>query len=56
MYAFDDREEIMDMLQMPTGSRLTYCYYRFGGVSADLSDEFLKRLSKFIPYLSYNFV
>ncbi len=51
MYAFDDREEIMDMLQMPTGSRLTYCYYRFGGVSADLSDEFLKRLSRFIPYL-----
>lgn len=51
MYAFDDREKIMDMLQEPTGSRLTYSYYRFGGVSADLSDKFLKNLAAFVPYL-----
>ncbi|THB66320.1 MAG: NADH-quinone oxidoreductase subunit D [Desulfovibrio sp.] len=50
MYAFDDREEIMDMLQICTGSRLTYCYMRFGGVSHDINDEFVTRLTDFIPY------
>jgi NADH-quinone oxidoreductase subunit D len=38
----------MDILQIPTGSRLTYCYYRFGGVSADLSDTFLTQTRSFI--------
>lgn len=51
MYAFDDRERILDLLQEPTGSRLTYCYYRLGGASADLSERFLKGLSDFVPYL-----
>jgi NADH-quinone oxidoreductase subunit D len=41
MYAFDDREIIMDIMQRITGSRLTYCYYRFGGVSADIDDRFV---------------
>ena len=51
MYAFQDREWIMDLLQRPTGSRLTYCYFRFGGVSADLDDEFVDGLKQFIPAL-----
>jgi len=51
LYAFQDREIIMDLLQIPTGSRLTYCYFRFGGVSADLSDAFLAGLKDFVPYL-----
>ncbi len=42
MYAFDDRERIQDILQRPTGSRLTYCYYRFGGVSADIDHRFIE--------------
>ncbi len=41
VYAFADREQLMDLLQVVTGSRLTYCYFRFGGVSADLSEEFI---------------
>ena len=28
LYAFDDREKILDLLEGITGSRLTYCYYR----------------------------
>ena len=51
MYAFEDRETIMDILQMPTGSRLTYCYLRFGGVSHDVSDEFTTKLSEYLPQL-----
>ncbi|WP_291321982.1 NADH-quinone oxidoreductase subunit D [Desulfonatronospira sp.] len=42
MYAFDDRERIQDIMQRNTGSRLTYCYYRFGGVAADIDDKFIE--------------
>ncbi len=48
LYAFADRERIMDILQQVTGSRLTYCYYRFGGVSADLSETFLREVREFL--------
>lgn len=41
MYAFDDREQILDLLEGVTGSRLTYCYYRFGGLYNDIDDEFI---------------
>lgn len=51
MYAFQDREWIMDLLQRPTGSRLTYCYMRFGGVTADLDEKFISGLKEFVPYL-----
>ncbi len=40
MFAFEDRERIMDLLMKVTGSRLTYCYYTFGGVAADLTPGF----------------
>jgi NADH-quinone oxidoreductase subunit D len=48
LYAFADRERIMDILQRVTGSRLTYCYYRFGGVSADIDDAFIADLKDFL--------
>jgi NADH-quinone oxidoreductase subunit D len=51
MYAFQDREMILDMLQIPTGSRLTYSYFRFGGVSGDINDEFITRAREFIPHM-----
>ena len=51
LYAFDDREEILDILQMVTGSRLTYCYLRFGGVCQDAPPEFFSRIMAFIPRL-----
>lgn len=50
MYAFQDREYIMDLLQRCTGSRLTYCYFRFGGVSHDLDDVFMDGVREFVPY------
>ncbi|MGB3647254.1 MAG: NADH-quinone oxidoreductase subunit D [Desulfobulbales bacterium] len=56
LYAFDDREQILDLLESVTGSRLTYCYFRFGGVYNDIDDsfitgtrEFIKRLRKRMP-------
>ncbi len=51
LYTFDDREHILDILQMVSGSRLTYSYFRFGGVAADANDEFFRRVSDFIGRL-----
>nr|WP_245587771.1 NADH-quinone oxidoreductase subunit D [Desulfovibrio inopinatus] len=55
MYAFDDRERILDLLQMITGSRLTYCYYRFGGVACDVSDTFVSEAKAFCSYMRTRF-
>lgn len=49
MYAFDDRETILDILQRPTGSRLTYSYFRIGGVIRDLDDKAISMIREFIP-------
>ncbi len=51
LYAFDDREQILDLLEGVTGSRLTYCYYRFGGVYNDVEDDFLVGTKAFISRL-----
>ncbi|MBI4398681.1 MAG: NADH-quinone oxidoreductase subunit D [Candidatus Omnitrophica bacterium] len=51
LYCFQDREEIIDMFEMCDGSRLTYNYFRFGGMERDLSPEFLVRAREFIPMM-----
>ncbi|MBI4321114.1 MAG: NADH-quinone oxidoreductase subunit D [Chloroflexi bacterium] len=43
MYMFRDREYILDLFEMTCGARLTYNYYRIGGVSADLPEEFIPK-------------
>ena len=48
LYALDDREKILDLLERVTGSRLTYCYFRFGGVYNDIDDEFITGTREFI--------
>jgi len=55
MYAFDDREHILDILEDVTGSRLTYCYSRVGGVSKDVDDKFVTRTRAFIERLRSRF-
>jgi NADH-quinone oxidoreductase subunit D len=40
LYAWDDREAILFLLESVTGSRLTYCTGRFGGLSRDLDPDF----------------
>ncbi|MHB8789467.1 MAG: NADH-quinone oxidoreductase subunit D [Desulfobulbaceae bacterium] len=51
LYAFDDREKILDLLEAVTGSRLTYCYYRFGGIYNDIDDDFITGTRAFIKRL-----
>ncbi len=48
-YCFDDRETILDALETLTGERLTYNYFRFGGVAFDLPEEFEASVKAFIP-------
>ncbi len=55
LYSFDDREQILDLLDRITGSRLTYCFYRFGGVPLDLDDEFISGARAFIKRLRARF-
>ncbi len=51
MYAFEDREKILDLLQPVSGSRLTYSFFRPGGVANDVSDEFLLETLAFVKYM-----
>ena len=51
LYAFDDRETILDLLQEVTGSRLTYCYFRFGGVTADISPALAASMLDFCRHM-----
>ncbi len=51
LYAFDDREHILDILEAVTGSRLTYCYFRFGGVYNDIDQDFVDGSRAFIKRL-----
>jgi len=51
LYAFDDREKILDLLEGLCGARLTYCYYRFGGLYNDVDDAFLKGTRAFVHHM-----
>ena len=41
LYVMDDREQILDLLEAVTGARLTYSYFRFGGLYNDVDDDFV---------------
>jgi NADH dehydrogenase I D subunit len=47
LYAFREREWIMDLFEMLCGARLTTSYPRIGGVRNDISQEFLDSLWQF---------
>ncbi len=51
LYAFDDREKILDLLEAITGSRLTYSYYLIGGLANDVDDDFIKGTREFIAQM-----
>jgi NADH dehydrogenase I D subunit len=48
LYAFREREALLDLFEMLCGARLTVSYPRIGGVRNDISQEFLDRLYKFV--------
>ncbi|MBI5603341.1 MAG: NADH-quinone oxidoreductase subunit D [Deltaproteobacteria bacterium] len=55
LYGWDDREQILDLLEMISGSRLTYSYGRFGGVRNDITKEFYDGTRRFIDRLRGRF-
>ncbi|EAX48053.1 NADH dehydrogenase I, D subunit [Thermosinus carboxydivorans Nor1] len=48
MYAFRDRERILDLFDLACGARLTYNYIRIGGVMADVPPEFPDAVRRFL--------
>ncbi len=47
-YTFREREEIIEVMELVTGARLTPSFVRIGGLAADIPDTFLPRVKAFI--------
>jgi NADH-quinone oxidoreductase subunit D len=51
LYAFREREHILDLFEDVCGARLTYSYLTIGGAHDDLPAGFTTRVRKFLVYL-----
>ena len=51
IYAFRDREKILDLFNIICGARMSCHYPRIGGVAADAQEEFFKLTQEFIDYV-----
>lgn len=51
IYAFRDREMIINMLNELSGARLTFNYMRVGGVKWDAPEGWVDGVREFVPYL-----
>jgi NADH-quinone oxidoreductase subunit D len=51
LYAFREREMILDLFEEVCGARLTYSYITIGGVHDDLPEGWTDRCRKFLDYL-----
>ena len=52
LYAFTEREHVLDLFEEASGARMMVNYYRFGGVARDVSDEWLKRCRQVVDRLA----
>lgn len=50
LYCFRDREHILDLFEMTCGARLLYNYMWVGGVSHDITPDFVRKTKEFITY------
>ncbi|HEX6972046.1 MAG TPA: NADH-quinone oxidoreductase subunit D, partial [Limnochordia bacterium] len=48
LYAWRERERLLDIFESVTGARMLYNYFRIGGVRNDLTPEFEQRVLKFL--------
>jgi NADH-quinone oxidoreductase subunit D len=51
LYAFKDREDILNFFNELTGARMTYNYMRVGGVKWDVPDTWIERVKDFVQYM-----
>ncbi|WP_018754707.1 NADH-quinone oxidoreductase subunit D [Paenibacillus terrigena] len=56
LYAFRDREIIIDLFNELCGARLTYNYMRVGGVKWDAPTGWIDKVREFIPYMKKKLV
>jgi NADH-quinone oxidoreductase subunit D len=54
LYAFREREAIINMLNELCGARLTFNYMRVGGVKWDAPEGWIEKVRDFIPYMREN--
>ena len=50
LYAFREREMVLDLFEMLCGARLTYNYIRLGGVMVDAGPDWVAKLREFLAY------
>ncbi len=50
LYCFIDREKILELFEITCGARLLYNYIWVGGLSHDITPEFVKKTKEFIKY------
>ena len=48
MYAFREREKILDLFESVSGARMMCNYMRFGGVRVDVNDEWIAKTKKVV--------
>lgn len=51
LYAFREREMIINMLNELSGARLTFNYMRVGGVKWDAPEGWIEKVKDFVPYM-----
>ncbi|MFC7371512.1 NADH-quinone oxidoreductase subunit D [Fictibacillus iocasae] len=51
LYAFRERESIINMLNEISGARLTFNYMRVGGVKWDAPEGWIEKVRDFVPYM-----
>jgi NADH-quinone oxidoreductase subunit D len=54
LYAFREREAIINLLNELSGARLTFNYMRVGGVKWDAPEGWIEKVREFIPYMREN--
>lgn len=50
LYAFREREYILDLFEIVCGARLTYSYLTIGGSTHDLPEGYLEKVGEFLDY------
>ncbi|WP_110112609.1 NADH-quinone oxidoreductase subunit D [Bacillus sp. CGMCC 1.16541] len=51
LYAFREREMIINLLNELSGARLTFNYMRIGGVKWDAPEGWIEKVEEFVPYM-----
>jgi len=51
IYAFRERETVMEIYELISGARMTSNFFRVGGLSQDVPDEFVKKVRDFVDVM-----